>query len=97
MEEIMEKGPVVMNFEPTYEFMYYERGIYHSKEPAGWIRDHQAKPDWVIRDCNYHTPFTKEKVDHSVLCYGWGEENGEKYWLLLNSWGSDWGESGSFR
>lgn len=23
-----------------------------------------------------------EKVDHSVLCYGWGEEDGEKYWLL---------------
>lgn len=47
MQEILEKGPVVMNFEPTYEFMYYERGIYHSKEPAGWIMDHQAKPDWV--------------------------------------------------
>lgn len=32
-----------------------------------------------------------------MLCYGWGEENGEKFWLLLNSWGSDWGENGSFR
>jgi cathepsin C len=41
--------------------------------------------------------FKKEKVDHSVLCYGWGEENGQKYWLLQNSWGKDWGENGNFK
>jgi len=37
MEELTSKGPVVMNFEPTYEFMYYEKGIYHSKDAASWI------------------------------------------------------------
>lgn len=31
------------------------------------------------------------------MCYGWGEEDGEKYWLLQNSWGTDWGENGNFR
>jgi cathepsin C len=48
MEEIIKNGPVVMNFEPTYEFMYYERGIYFSKDAAGWITENQTKPDWVI-------------------------------------------------
>lgn len=38
------------------------------------------------------------KIDHSVLCYGWGEtEDGTKYWLLQNSWGERWGINGYFK
>ena len=36
-------------------------------------------------------------VDHSVLVYGWGQENGVKYWLCQNSWGNDFGINGSFK
>ena len=33
-------------------------------------------------------------VTHEISIVGFGEENGLKYWLIRNSWGTRWGESG---
>ncbi len=43
--------------------------------------------------------YVKGKIiaHHFVRVLGWGEENGNPYWLVANSWGSDWGDHGLFK
>lgn len=70
MKELKANGPIVASFEPGYDFMFYSNGVYHSPDENSWVFEHETKPEW-------------EKVDHSVLLYGWGETaEGEKYWNL---------------
>ena len=34
---------------------------------------------------------------HAVEIVGWGIENNTKYWLIKNSWGTEWGDGGYFK
>lgn len=33
---------------------------------------------------------------HAVKMLGWGVDNNTPYWLIANSWNSDWGNKGYF-
>ncbi|XP_076438146.1 cathepsin B-like [Babylonia areolata] len=43
-----------------------------------------------------HTAGT-ELGGHAIKILGYGEESGEKYWLVANSWNPDWGDNGLFK
>jgi len=92
-QEIYHGGPVVLSFEPAEDFMFYSEGVYRSAPVDTGNGKGQLRP------LRKHVDFDQEweRVDHAVVTIGWGEENGEKYWLIQNSWGPDWGEDGLFR
>lgn len=47
----------------------------------------------IFDGCNQSSP----DVNHVVVLAGYGEDNGDKYWLVRNSWNPTWGEQGYIR
>eukprot|EP00051_Salpingoeca_urceolata_P027225 m.480509 g.480509 ORF g.480509 m.480509 type:complete len:339 (-) comp21859_c0_seq1:1361-2377(-) len=55
-------------------------------------RDFQLYSGGVFDD-----PKCGQQLDHVMFNVGYGEEDGKKFYLLENSWGSGWGEQGFMR
>jgi hypothetical protein len=83
--EIYKFGPIVTGFLVFEDFYTYSHNLKKNKK---LIYTHSNKS-------------THNLGGHSVVISGWGEAIQDnrlvKYWIIRNSWGSDWGDDGYFR
>jgi cathepsin C len=82
MLEIQNNGPIVVGIEAPPLLFAYKSGVF----------DHRGLKNYKMTSTRF------EPANHAVLCSGWGEtESGQKYWIIKNSWGPNWGEEGYFK
>jgi len=70
------------------ETLYYRGPI--SVDIAASSKDFKFYKSGIISTCDYD-------LDHDVLIVGFGEESGEKYFTIKNSWATSFGEDGYIR
>ena len=57
-----------------------------------------AATEWFYYDSGVYNGDCGAEIDHAVTAVGYGTDpNSGNYWLVRNSWGTGWGESGYIR
>lgn len=75
----------------------------HEDQMLAWVLEngpisiHIDASDWHSYKGGIMTKCSYKNADHVVLVVGFGTEKDQDYWIVKNSWGPSWGESGYIR
>lgn len=100
MREIYKNGPVIMSFSTSaaLEFIYNNGVSYRNTTEVMTLFKNKDVPQEPASTNPKILPW--RYTTHSILCVGFGEELDystgyvQKYWIVRNSWGQDWGING---
>ncbi|CAK0801956.1 unnamed protein product [Prorocentrum cordatum] len=100
MREIYLNGPVIMSFSTSaaLEFIYNNGVSYRNTTEVMTLFKNEKVPQEPASSNPRILPW--RYTTHSILCVGFGEEadarsgHVQKYWIVRNSWGQDWGLQG---
>jgi hypothetical protein len=90
----------IQNMEDLMRMEIYERGpisIGYELYPSFFKFFGDRAKSTAIYSSKDRQPDEKTHGGHAANIIGWGEEQGVKYWLVKNSWGNNWGDSGYFK
>merc|ERR1719231_1689786 len=74
--------------EPLLQAIYQEGPVVVSVDASAW----SFYSGGVFSGCSKDAI-----INHAVVAEGFGEQDGNKYYLIKNSWGKSWGEKGYIR
>ncbi len=81
MAELCLNGPIIVGFMVFNDFMYGYDGTTIYRHPD------KTQKEPLGGHCVYIVGYGEEKVDNEIV----------KYWILKNSWGTEWGLKGYFK
>ena len=87
--EIMNNGPVEGALTVYEDFPTYKSGKYELVV----LKQHSLPKLYILQGV-YHHVHGKALGGHAIRILGWGVEEGTPYWLIANSWNTDWGDNG---
>lgn len=90
---LIEHGPLAAGIWVTEDLLHYTGGVFEESRPPGSKVDGlTVQPDGSLMGPYYGQIVYAE--NHVILIIGWSDA--KQAWLIKNSWGQGWGETGGF-